>query len=76
MACDDLQITTHAVRQLTIASCNKALAYSNGIENVWSLLKLVITGPYHNIRVKHLNAYLDELEWPSIMGRTLGYPVT
>ena len=37
--------------------------HTNGIENVWSLLKRSVTGTYHKLSVKHLDAYLDELEW-------------
>lgn len=37
--------------------------HTNGIENVWSLLKRSIVGSYHKVSVKHLGAYLDELEW-------------
>lgn len=37
--------------------------HTNGIENVWSLLKRSVTGTYHKLSVKHLGAYLDELEW-------------
>jgi len=37
--------------------------HTNGIENVWSLLKRSIIGSYHKISVKHINAYLDELEF-------------
>lgn len=37
--------------------------HTNGIENVWSLLKRSVMGTYHNISKKHLDAYLDELEW-------------
>ena len=36
---------------------------TNGIEGVWSLLKRSIVGSYHQLSVKHLPAYLDELEW-------------
>ena len=36
--------------------------HTNGIENVWSLLKRSVTGSYHKLSVKHLDAYLDELE--------------
>ena len=35
----------------------------NGIENIWSLLKRSVTGTYHKLSIKHLDAYLDELEW-------------
>ncbi len=37
--------------------------HTNGIENVWSLLKRSVTCTYHKLSVKHLDAYLDELEW-------------
>ena len=37
--------------------------HTNGVEGVWSLLKRAIIGAYHRISHKHLDAYLDELEW-------------
>jgi transposase-like protein len=37
--------------------------YTNSIENVWSLLKRSIVGSYHQVSAKHLDAYLDELEF-------------
>lgn len=37
--------------------------HTNNIENIWSLLKRSIIGAYHQVSVKHLDAYLDELEW-------------
>ena len=37
--------------------------HTNTVENVWSLLKRSIIGSYHKVSVKHLDAYLDELEW-------------
>lgn len=37
--------------------------HTNTIESVWSLLKRSIIGSYHHVSVKHLPAYLDELEW-------------
>jgi transposase-like protein len=33
------------------------------MENVWSLLKRSIIGYYHQVSAKHLDAYLDELEF-------------
>ena len=36
---------------------------TNSVEGVWSLLKRSIIGSYHKVSVKHLDAYLDELEW-------------
>jgi transposase-like protein len=41
----------------------KGNAHTNTIENVWSLLKRSIMGSYHKVDAKHLNSYLDELEW-------------
>ena len=37
--------------------------HTNTIENVWSLLKRSIIGSYHKVSKKHLEAYLQELEW-------------
>ena len=37
--------------------------HTNYIENIWSLLKRSLVGSYHQVSKKHLNAYLDELEW-------------
>jgi transposase-like protein len=37
--------------------------HTNSVESVWSLLKRSIVGAYHKISVKHLDAYLGELEW-------------
>lgn len=37
--------------------------YTNGVENAWSLFKRSIVGSYHQISVKHLDAYLDEFDW-------------
>lgn len=37
--------------------------HTNGIENVWGLFKRSVVGTFHHLSVKHLDAYLDELEW-------------
>jgi transposase-like protein len=37
--------------------------HTNSMENVWSLLKRSIIGAYHHVSTKHLDAYLDELEF-------------
>jgi len=37
--------------------------HTNSIENVWSLLKRSIVDSYHQVGAKHLDAYLDELEF-------------
>jgi ISXO2-like transposase domain len=36
--------------------------HTNIVESVWSLLKRSVVGTYHRISIKHLDAYLDELE--------------
>lgn len=35
----------------------------NSVENIWSLLKRSIIGSFHQVSAKHLDAYLDELEF-------------
>lgn len=37
--------------------------HTNSVESAWSLLKRGIVGQYHQLSVKHLPAYLDEVEW-------------
>ena len=37
--------------------------HTNTVESVWSLLKRSIIGSYHHLSAKHLDAYLDEMEW-------------
>ena len=37
--------------------------HTNTAESVWSLLDRSIIGAYHHLSIKHLDAYLDELEW-------------
>ena len=37
--------------------------HTNTVEGVWSLLKRSIIGSFHHVSEKHLNAYLNELEW-------------
>ena len=36
---------------------------TNSVENIWSLFKRSVIGSYHKVSHKHLDAYLDELEW-------------
>ena len=40
----------------------KGDVHTNNVESVWSLLKRSVVGTYHKISIKHLDAYLDELE--------------
>jgi transposase-like protein len=37
--------------------------HTNSVESVWSLFKRSIVGSYHQLSVKHLPAYLDEMEF-------------
>ena len=37
--------------------------HTNSIEGVWSLFKRSIVGSFHKISAKHLDRYLEELEW-------------
>ena len=52
--------------------------HTNNIESVWSLFKRSIVGAFHKVSVKHMDRYLEELEWrfnnrdnPSIFMDTL-----
>ena len=57
----------HNTKHYTINHAKKqwvrGTVHTNTIENVWSLLKRSIIGSYHKVSKKHLDAYLDELEW-------------
>ena len=37
--------------------------HTNNIEGVWSLFKRSIVGAFHKVSVKHLDRYLEEMEW-------------
>ena len=37
--------------------------HTNSVKGVWGLLKRSIIGAFHKISIKHLDSYLDELEW-------------
>ena len=37
--------------------------HTNSIEGVWSLFKRSLTGAFHKMSAKHMDRYLDELEW-------------
>lgn len=37
--------------------------HTNGIEGVWSLFKRSIVGAFHKMSAKHMDRYLEELEW-------------
>lgn len=48
----------HAAKEWVVGD-----VHTNGVEGVWSLLKRSIVGTFHKISVKHLDRYLDELEY-------------
>ena len=37
--------------------------HTNSIEGVWSLFKCSIVGTFHKMSAKHMDRYLEELEW-------------
>ena len=37
--------------------------HTNSVEGVWSLLKRSIMGAFHQVSHKHLDRYLEEIEW-------------
>jgi transposase-like protein len=39
----------------------RGIVHTNTVEGVWSLLKRSVIGSYHQLSVKHLPAYLDEV---------------
>ncbi len=55
--------TRHETVNHSIKEYVRGDVHTNSIENVWSLLKRAVAGSYHNISAKHLDAYLDEMEW-------------
>ena len=55
--------TRHETVNHSIEEWVRGEAHTNTVEGVWSLLKRSIVGAYHQVSVKHLQAYLDELEW-------------
>jgi transposase-like protein len=52
------EVVNHAAKEWV-----RGNVHSNTIESVWSLFKRSVVGSYHQVSVKHLPAYLDELEW-------------
>lgn len=60
-------IADHNTRHETVNHSEKEYVrgevHTNGIENVWGLFKRSVVGTFHHMSVKHLDAYLDELEW-------------
>ena len=55
--------TDHETVNHSVEEWVRGNIHTNSIENVWSLFKRSIVGSYHKISAKHLDSYLDELEW-------------
>ena len=55
--------TRHETVNHSIREYVRGDVHTNSIENVWSLFKRSIIGSYHKMSIKHMDAYLDELEW-------------
>ena len=55
--------TRHETVNHSIDEYVRGEVHTNSIEGVWSLLKRSIIGAYHKVSIKHLDSYLDELEW-------------
>ncbi len=60
-------IADHNTRHETVDHSAKewvrGLVHTNSVENIWSLLKRSIIGSFHHVSKKHLERYLDELEF-------------
>ncbi|MFC1492044.1 IS1595 family transposase [Nitrospinota bacterium] len=55
--------TRHETVNHSIEEWVREDVHTNTIEGVWSILKRSVTGTYHKLSMKHLDAYLDEIEW-------------
>lgn len=48
----------HAAKEWVVGD-----VHTNSVEGVWSLFKRSIVGTFHKMSVKHMDRYLEELEW-------------
>lgn len=55
--------TKHDTVNHSIEEWVRGDVHTQTVESVWSLLKRSIVGSYHHLSVKHLDSYVDELEW-------------
>ena len=55
--------TAHETVNHSVEEWVRGDVHTNTVENIWSLLKRSIIGAYHKVSIKHLDAYLNELEW-------------
>ena len=52
------ETVNHSIEQWAVGD-----VHTNGIEGVWSLFKRSIVGTFHKMSRKHMDRYLEELEW-------------
>ena len=52
------QTVYHSIEEWVVGD-----VHTNSIEGVWSLFKRSLMGAFHKMSVKHLDRYLEELEW-------------
>ena len=52
------EMVNHSAEQWVVGN-----VHTNSIEGVWSLFKRSIIGTFHKMSAKHLDRYLEELEW-------------
>ena len=52
------ETVNHSIEQWVVGD-----VHTNTIEGVWSLFKRSIIGAFHKVSEKHLERYLEELEW-------------
>ncbi|MBI4298675.1 MAG: IS1595 family transposase [Chloroflexi bacterium] len=55
--------TLHETVNHSVEEWVRGDVHTNTVESVWSLFKRSVVGSYHKLSAKHLDAYLDELEW-------------
>ena len=55
--------TRHETVNHSLDEYVRGSVHTNSVEGVWSLLERSIIGSYHHVSVKHLPAYVEELEW-------------
>ncbi len=52
------RVVRHSVEEWVVGD-----VHTNSVEGVWSLLKRSIVGAFHKVSAKHMDRYLEELEW-------------
>jgi transposase-like protein len=55
--------TRHETIQHSAGEYVRGDVSTNAVESVWSLFKRAVVGSYHQVSMKHLPAYVDEIEW-------------